>query len=75
MSELVKCKERIDVVCGVMICVGCKNQEVLCWCQGKVRYEIKGGEHPTVVVEWDNISDVRDRRKEATKCKSCGIIQ
>ena len=43
MSELVKYKERIDVLCVVVICAGSENQEMLAWFQGKVKHKKKGG--------------------------------
>ena len=67
MSELVKDNERIDVLCGVVIRVGSVNQEVLGWCQGKVKHEIKGREYPTVMVKWDKMSDIKGWEKGGDK--------
>ena len=58
-GELVKEKERIDVLCSMQVEVGGEKKEVLRWCQGQVTQERKNQEFPTVVVKWDKCEDIK----------------
>ena len=66
IKELVRNKERIDIVCLMEIKVGLEEEQVIRWCQGQVKGEVMGTELPTVKVKWDRMADVVGWEKGGT---------
>ena len=67
LVELVE--ERIDVLSSFDIVVDNRKATPLRWCQGLVKSVVEDTREPTVVVEWDGMSDVEgwEEKRESTQ--------